>query len=493
MSHNLSNIRLSFLRRLTRDSLLYGLSSVVPRMLNYFLVVLHSRVFTTQEYGIITELYAYIAVLLILLTFGLETGFFRYAGIGDSSQEYKIYSTLFYFLAFTSTTFFLIILGSINFSSSLLLYDDNPSFILLTAGIISIDAHSSILFARIRFQEKPLLFSNIKITSVIINITLNFFFLLGFPSWGLYDPKFGVGYVLVSNLIASLAAWIIALVTTGGFPKCFSSKILHQLLRYSLPLLLAGLGGASNEFFDRFFIKFLSPSINPMADVGIYGANLKIAVLLILIIQVFRYALEPLIFRGSEDRNNPAILSFITRIFTLFSLWVALAIYFFLPLLQFLVGQHFRVGLDVIPILLLANVLYGLYFNTSFWFKLSGQTWYALLIVGVGLLITVLSNYILTPRISYYGAAWARVACYAVMVILSFSLSKKHFPIPYNWSNVFKSIVAILVILIVDSVVSLQSTVALLIFRTLLLFLLLLIMCKFEHFDFRLLARSRMD
>lgn len=431
---------MNYLKRLAGQSLVYGLSSVVPRVLNYILVVLHSRVFLPEEYGVVTELYAYIAILLVLLTFGLETGFFRYASQGDRAHEGRVYSTLFWFLACTSGLFFTLCWLFVQPLCQTLGYPGQGPLILMTAGLIAIDAHSAILFARLRLQGRPMVFSGIKIASVIINVGLNALFLLVFPRVGYYSTTFGVGYVLLANLLGSGIAWALALFATGGLPLGFDAGAMHRIMGYSLPLLLSGLGGTTNEFLDRFFIRRLSPAANTLAEVGIYGANVKIAVLLILIIQMFRYAAEPFFFSTAEARDNRWKLGQVTRIFNHTSLFIAAGIYLFLPALKYLVGVNFRAGLGVVPVLLCANLLYGLYFNTSFWYKLTGKTWYALLLVVLGMGVTMGVNWLLTPRISYYGAAWARVGCYSVMTAASLWLGTKHYPVPYNWPRFLKGI-----------------------------------------------------
>ncbi len=426
---------MGFLRRLASQSAVYGLSSVVPRLLNYFLVVLHSRVYDKGEYGVLTELYAYIAILMVVLTFGLETGFFRFARTDDPKSGEKTYGTLFYFLAATSTLFFAICWGFCAPISEALGYEGRESLLLITAGILGIDAWSAIIFAKLRWQQRPLVFSSIKIASVVVNVGLNLLFLVGFPKLGLYNAHFGAGYVLLSNLIASLGAFVCGIAVTGWLPPRGSRKELWAILAFSFPLLISGIGGTANEFLDRIFIKWLTPASDAMVELGVYGANAKIAVLVVLFVQMFKYAAEPFFFAQKGKEGDRNIYAIVTQYFTYFIALCAVGIWFAMPVLKHFVGRAFWDGLDVMPFLLLANVLYGLYFNVSFWYKLTKRTWYGVLFTFAGAAITIGVNLWLTPLIGYKGAAIARGCSYAVMIALCLMVGQRCYPIPYNFGK----------------------------------------------------------
>lgn len=426
---------MNVLRKLAGDSAIYGLGSVVPRVLNYFLVALHTRVFGAARYGQITELYAYIAILLVLLTFGLETGFFRFASAEKGEQGGRTYGSVFWFLGGTSTLFFGLTWLFLTPISGLMGYASRGDLILMLAGIIALDAWSAIIFDKLRLAGRAVAFCAIKITSVVINVGCNLLFLLAFPAWGLYDDSFGIGYVLLSNLLGSGASWLLAFWQTGGFPRWGGRAALATVFAFSLPLLIGGLGGTTNEFLDRFLIQWFTPSSNPLAEVGIYGANAKIAVLMIICVQMFKFAAEPFFFKEAASKADPKVYALVTKWFTYFTLAMLVGICFCLPVVQYFVGPEFRQGLHVVPILLVANVLYGLYFNVSIWFKILNKTWYAVLLTFTGAAVTVGVNMLLTPHISYFGAAWARVACYALMVTLCVAVGNRYFRIPYEWSK----------------------------------------------------------
>lgn len=482
---------MGILRKLASQSAIYGLSSVVPRLLNYFLVILHSRIFNESEYGIITELYAYVAVLLILLTFGLETGFFRFAGKKENHDPNsdRVFSSIFYFLGATSIFFFVLCFLFLTPIAEFLNYADQPSFLVMMFAILAIDSWAASLFNRLRWEERPMAFSAIKIASVIINVGLNLVFLLLFPRIGLYNKEFGVGYVLLSNLIGSAAAWLLAFIACHGVPRYFRWKIITPILAFSFPLLLSGLAGTTNEFMDRVFIKWLSPAADPMSELGIYGANGKIAILLVLFVQMFKFAAEPFFFSTADEKNDPKIYAHVTKYFWYFTLFILVGILFYIPLLQYFIGSSFRTGVNVIPILLVANLLYGLFFNVSFWYKLQKRTWYGVLFTLSGATVTLLMNLWLTPLLSYYGAAIARVASYTVMCVMCIIIGHKYFPVPYDYSRIIGSALLAGALVTLGSIISIDNIILLLAFRTILLVLLLLIIMRIENYTPRKLMQ----
>ncbi len=459
---------MGILTKLASQSAIYGLSSVVPRLLNYFLVVLHSRVFSQGEYGVITEIYAYVAMLLIVLTFGLETGFFRFADVNKPEESEKTYGSIFYFLLCSSALFLAASLLWTDGIAQAMGYSGNESFIRMTAAILAIDAFAAIVFDKLRWQGKALIFSGIKILSVIINVALNLIFLTGFSAWGWYAPSFNVGYVFLANLAGSCFSLAAALIMTGGLPKFGSLERLKPIMAFSFPLLISGLGGVVNEFLDRIFIKLLSPSNNPMDELGIYGANVKIAVLLVLFVQMFKFAAEPFFFAQAQGDNDPKVYAMVTKYFSYFTLLVMVGIIFYLPILQYFVGKEFRVGLGVVPILLIANTLYGFFFNTSFWYKIQKKTWYGALFTFSGAGVTVAVNLLLTPRLGYYGAAIARVCSYTAMIGMCLYIGQRHFPVPYEYGRIILATLASGLCIWLGMSLQMESTALLLIARSVL-------------------------
>jgi O-antigen/teichoic acid export membrane protein len=428
---------MDFIKKLAGQTAIYGLSSVVPRLLNYILVVLYTRVFLPEEYGVITEMYAYLGFLLVFLTFGFETGFFRFSS--NPSDRESVYSTAFLTLLAINILFFISISFFSNSLISALGYEGKPEYIIIMAAVIALDSISAIPFARLRLLNRPILFSTIKIIGVLVNVFFNIFFLIICPRVPflynsiIYNPDFAIFYVFLSNLISSIVTTALVLYFSGKLHFNFSYSHFKLLLVYSIPLLISGLGGTTNESFDRIFIKYLVPSDqNPLFQLGIYGSNVKLAVLMVLFVQMYRYAAEPFFFSKSNDKNSVFIYSISTKFFLAFSLLIFLFVGLFTDLLQFLVGKDFRQGLDVVPILLLANVFFGLFFNLSIWYKLNNKTWFGIYFTFTGAIVTILVNLLLIPKIGFYGAAWARLACYFVMCIMCFFIGRNYLKIPYD-------------------------------------------------------------
>ena len=443
-----------YIKKLAGQTALYGLSSVVPRLLNYMLVPLHTRVFNQPEYGIITEMYAYMAFLLILLTYGMETGFFRFAS--KESDSNKTYSTAFYSLLTTSTLFIILIYFFSGGIANVLGYNSNPEFIIYLAAIIGLDAFSAIPFAKLRLLNKPLTFSIIKIIGVVINVSLNVFFIVICPkseiltSYFLSSSYTLVHYVFLSNLISSSVVIIVLLFTSGILPNAFSFSRLKELLIYSFPLLVSGLGGTTNESFDRIFLKHLISTENdPLYELGIYGANVKLAVLMVLFIQMYRYAAEPFFFANEGKKDSRVMYSNLMKYFVVFTLLIFMGVGLFTEIFQILVGKGFREGLGVVPILLLANLFYGIFFNASIWYKLANKTWYGIYYVFSGAILTLVLYFVLIPIIGYYGAAIARLACYIFMTVLCFIGGQRHYPIPYDFKRIILYLTSAIILFII--------------------------------------------
>jgi O-antigen/teichoic acid export membrane protein len=451
-------------KSLFTQSLFYGLSTVVPRLLNYFLVPLYTRVFLPQEYGIITEMYAYLGFFLVLLTFGLETGFFKFASKYESID--KVYPTSFYFLLTSSiiaVTLFSFFSSAISTSLGI---NYHPYYIVILGLVISIDALSAITFAKLRYLNKALLFSSLKIIGVTVNIVLNVLFLVVLPkvSGFLVLKEIDlIGAVFISNLISSLLVFFISLIITK-IPKIqFNKLIFKELMIYSLPLLLAGLGGTTNETFDRIFIKYLIPQEdNPLYQLGIYGSNVKLAVLLVLFIQMYRFAAEPFFFQNQEENKKSNLFSKTITAFTVFCLIVFLGVSLNLPILKFMVGREFREQLSIVPLLLIANILFGTFFNFSFWYKLSGKTLYGIKYTFIGATITIIANFALIPIIGIYGSAISRIICYSFMNLLSYRDGKKAGFINWEKNNLFLYVlISVLIFIIGFSVYFYNETISL--------------------------------
>jgi O-antigen/teichoic acid export membrane protein len=476
---------MNYIKQLAGQTAIYGLSSVVPRLLNYLLVPLYTRVFLPEEFGIVTEMYAYLGFLLVLLTFGLETGFFRFASKSDDSS--LVYSTAFFSLLFSSSFF---ILAMILFSNSIVTalgYANNPEYVVYLAIVIGLDAFCAIPFAKLRLENKALVFSMIKLSGVILNVFLNFFFLTICPRLDIlsnsfiYNANFGISYVFISNLASSILITLLLLSKSSSIPTKFSFGTLKVLFMYSIPLLISGLGGTTNESFDRIFIKYLVPQdSNPLYQLGIYGSNVKLAVLMVLFIQMYRYAAEPFFFSTANQEDSQEKYSNMLKYFLVFTLLIFLGVGMFTDVFKYLVGSNFREGLGVVPILLLANLFYGIFFNLSIWYKLTNKTWYGIYYTFAGAMVTLSLNFILIPRIGYYGAAIARLACYILMCVLCYYGGKKYFPIPYQMRRMMIYLVSAIIIFNIGFFVNINIYYLSFIFRVGLIAAFLYIFIYFE-------------
>jgi len=413
---------------------------VLPRLLNYLLLTpFYTRVFERATYGIITELYAYVVFLLVLLTYGMETGYFRYAS--NSDRKDRVYTTVLGSLFITSSLFIAgMVLGSGSFGR-VLGYANHPEYISWLAIIVGIDAFTTIPFARIRLMNRPGKYALIRIAEVSINIGLNLFFLLYCPRHSdsnlvslLYNEDIGVGYVLISNLIASLSKLIFLLPEIfAAFKSVFDRKLLPVLLRYSSPLLIAGLAGTVNEALDRILLKHMLPAgTNPMEQLGIYGANYKMAVLMTLFVQMFKYAAEPFFFSKSEEKNAKKLYADVMTFFVISGLFIFLLVNIYLDYFILFIGKSFREGSEIVPVVLMANLIMGIFFNLSIWYKLTNKTHFGAILVLTGAAITILINVLFIPEYGYIASAWAHLICYSTMVLMSYAWSRKHYAVPYR-------------------------------------------------------------
>jgi len=439
------------IKKLAGQTAIYGLSSIVGRVLNYLLVPLYTRVFTTEQYGVVTEMYAYVAFLIIILTYGMETAFFRFSS--DSTDNKTIYGTSLRSILTTSAIFIFITSFFSQPIANWLRYPNHNEYVIWFAIIVGLDALSTIPLAKLRHQNKAFLFATANMVSIGLNIGLNLFFLVycknEYQSFGddsgwlvntFYNPETGVGYVFISNLIASigktlfLAPWIIS----KGSP--FSSKALKKMLIYASPLLIAGLAGIINEAIDRVMLKrMLMDLIGERAtleQLGIYGACYKIAMVIAIFIQAFRFAADPFFFAEKGKDNAQEVYATVMHFFVIACSFIFLAIMLYIDVVMGIVGEEFRVGVEIIPILLFANLLLGVYYNLSIWYKLTGATQFGAYIAIGGAVITVLLNYFLIPIWGYVGSAWATLICYFAMTIASYMIGQKKFPVKYQLGKI---------------------------------------------------------
>ena len=432
------------IKQLFGQTAVYGLGIVLPRLLNYLLLTpFYTRVFERATYGIVTELYAYVVFLLVILTYGMETGYFRFAS--NSEQKEKVYTTVLSSLFISSLLFVGLVWILVRPISSVLGYSQHPEYIKWLTAIVAIDAFTTIPFARIRLYNKPLKYALIRIAEVSINIGLNLFFLHYCPhhtdaQWiqAVYNEQIGVGYVLISNLIASSIKLLILIPDIlAAFRSVFELSLFRKIFSYSYPLLIAGLAGTINEALDRILLKHLIPlGQNPMEQLGIYGANYKLAVLMTLFVQMFKYAAEPFFFSKSEEKDAKKLYADVMLFFVVAGLFIFLLVILYINYFILFIGSDFREGVNIVPVVLLANLVMGIFFNLSIWYKLTNKTRFGAVLVIMGALITVIINALFIPRYGFVASAWAHLICYTTMVIVSYAWSRKHYAIPYKTGRI---------------------------------------------------------
>lgn len=427
------------LKQLAGQTAIYGVGTIVPRFLNYLLFPYLTRLMTTGEYGVVTDLYALIPFALVVLTMGLETGYFRFAGQAATERERKeVFETTWGAVSLFALLFFAAALLFTPALARIMDYAEHPSYIRLTAAIIALDAATAIPFARLRQQGRAKRFVALRLLSVAVNLALTVFFYSALPALasrgadaGMYDPAFGAGYVLVANLLGSAVVWV------GLYPSCHGArprirpKLLRAVMLYSLPLLISGIAGTANEFIDRQMIKYLVPA-GAMAQLGVYGAITKIAVVMMLFTQMYRLAAEPFFLADYRKSDFVAMNAAAMKYYVMASMFIFLGIALFKDLFSLIVGADFREGIFILPVVLGANVLSGVWLNLSFWYKREERTQLAVWVTFTGLFFTVVMNVALVPALGYVGAAWARLASEAAMVGVSYWLNRRYYPTPYD-------------------------------------------------------------
>lgn len=435
---------------LAKETAIYGVSSIVGKFLNWMLVPLYTYVLQQQsDYGIVTNLYAWTALLLVILTYGMETGFFRFIN-KEGENPRTVYTTSLITLFTTSLLFALACVLWQTPIATLIGYPSHSEFIAILGVTVAIDAFASIPFAYLRYKKRPLQFAALKLLFVFLNIALNLFFLVLCPKiqdWAIisswYNPNYGVGYVFVANILATAIQTVCLLPAVGeGFRSLgvqkfrssgvFSWGLLKQMLRYSLPLLVLGVCGIMNQTLDRILFPFFYEGADAQAQLGIYGACFKVAMVMMMFTQAFRYAYEPFVFAKHKDRESVAAYADAMKYYIIFSYMILLGMIFYLDLLKFIIAPSYWEGLKVVPVVLWTYIFQGVYFNLSFWYKLTDKTQWGAYFSILGVVITFALQAIFVPRIGYMASAASSTVCYMVIMLLSYFVGRKQLEIPYD-------------------------------------------------------------
>jgi O-antigen/teichoic acid export membrane protein len=410
------------------------------------LVPLYTGIFAPEEYGVLSELMVVVAFAMVVLTYGFETAFFHFTNKENDSE--KVLSTGFTSLLTSSLLFLFIASNHSQNIANLLHVPEHPNFINWLVWIMVLDVLTTLPFAKLRVCDRAWRFAFIRLTNITVNIGLNLFFYLLCPYLlkqeialeiinGIYDPNVGIGYIFISNLIASSVMLILLSPEIFKLKFSFDFQIWKKMIKYGFPLLIGGLAYVTNEMVDRLLLEYLLPADTATAQVGIYSACYKIAIFMSLFIQAFRYGAEPFFFAQAQKKDAKEQYAIVMRYFIAFTAFIFLSINVFIDIVKhFIQDEAYHAGLDVVPILLLANLFLGMYYNLSVWYKVSEKTRFGAYLSLAGAAITIGLNILLIPTMSYMGSAWATLICYASMCVMSYIFSRRHYPISYNWKYI---------------------------------------------------------
>ena len=429
------------LKSLVKDTALYGISSIVGRFLNYLLVPLYTIKITAESggYGVVTNVYAYTALLLTLLTFGMETTLFRFS-TKEGEDARKVYGTVLWLVTLVAATFAVLSLVFNAPLSALMGYADHPEYIACMTTIVSIDAVQSIMFAHLRQQGRAVKFVILKTGFILLSITLNLFIFLvapvlhaTHPEWmGWYDPHYSVGYIFIVNLICTSSITLGFIPELKGFTYGFDHRLARRMLRYAMPILVLGIAGILNQVADKITYLFILPGAEGEVQLGIYGACVKIAMIMAMLLQAFRYAYEPFVFNQSRGKDQDAMCAVTMKYFVIFTLLAFLVVVFYMDLFKYLVGPTYWEGLRVVPIVMMAEIFMGIYFNLSFWYKLNDKTYWGAIMSVIACAVLLAVNILFVPRYGYIACAWGGIAGYGTAMLLSYFIGQHYHPIRYD-------------------------------------------------------------
>ena len=430
------------LKSLAKDTAIYGLSSIVGRFLNYLLVPVYTYKIAAESggYGIVTNLYAYTALFLALLTFGMETTLFRFSN-KDGEDPRSVYGAALKMVGGVVLIFLAAVLILLRPISGAMGYAEHPEYIGCMAAIVAMDAFQAIMFSKLRLDRRPIKFMALKFAFIIPNILLTLFIFLVMPKMFGAHPgleqffvrfDYGVGLIFFANLLCTALVMLGFIPELKGLSVRLDKDLARRMLSYTWPLLLLSLVGILNQVADKILFPYLMPGTEGRVQLGIYGACVKIAMIVALLTQAFRYAYEPIVFNGSRSKDNPETLADGMKYFIIFTLLAFLAVMVYMPLLRHFIHPDYWVGLGVVPVVMMAEVFMGVYFNLSFWYKLTDKTWWGAVMSATGAAVMIAVNVLLVPRIGYWACAWGGFAGYGIAMLMSWIIGRRYFSVPYD-------------------------------------------------------------
>jgi len=443
-------------RSLIKDSTIYGGSTILVRMVNWLLTTLFTYTLAESEFGMMTNLYGYVAVFIVILTFGMETGFFRFVSQTEKYKSFTVYSTTLISVATIVGLFLILFLGFFNQVRPFIWSREIPNtYIRLVIIILSFDTISAIPFAYLRYKKRPIRFGFLKILNVVLYTLFCVFFLIVCPWINKHHPNliawfwrdnFNLGYVFLSNLLATSIQTACLLPFVTGFKYIFDRKLAKKMLRYCFPLMIMGLAGMSNQVVDKLVFPVVYPNPDKtFIELGIYSACFKIALIMMMFTQAFRYAYEPFVFEKSKDKNATQSYADVMKYFVVLGFFVFLGTTFYLDIIKYFISPKYFAALPVVPIVLIGELFFAVYFNLSIWYKLTDRTYWGTIFSTLGFILIIVLNIVFIPKYSYMACAWASFAGNGLIMVLSYIIGQKYYPVRYDLKSIFLySVVAML-------------------------------------------------
>jgi len=454
------------LKSLAKETAIYGVSSIVGRFLNYLLVPVYTIALPASSggYGVVTNIYAWVALILVLLTCGMETGFFRFANKGQDAPM-RVYSTTLLSVSIGSLVFVVLGLLFLEPIAGWLEYGEHPWYIGMMMIVVAMDAIQSIPFAYLRYKKRPIKFAALKLLFIFLNIALNLFYYV------ILEGN-DVGYAFLFNLVCTSVVMVCMIPELRGFTYVLDKELLKRMLRYSLPLVILGVAGILNQVADKIIFPFVYPDeVEATVQLGIYGAASKIAMIMAMFTQAFRFAYEPFVFGKSKEKDSREMYAQAMKFFIIFTLLAFLAVMFYLDILRHVIGRDYWDGLRVVPIVMAAEIFMGIYFNLSFWYKLIDETRWGAYFSLTGCTILILMNVFLIPKYGYIACAWAGFTGYGVAMLLSYFVGQKKYPIQYDLKAIGMYVLLAAVLYVAAEYVPIDNIYLRMAYRTILLLL----------------------
>lgn len=479
----------SGMKSLAKDTAIYGLSSILGKFVSWCLVPIYTMVLATGEFGIMTNIYSFTALLAVMLTFGMETGFFRFANKEENNPK-VVYANSLIFVGSLSLLFVIICLLFIQQVSDFLEYEDHTDYIAIMSLVVALDAFVSIPFAYLRFQKRPIRFATVRLTGIFSTIFFTIFFLLICPkinahnpsliSW-FYNPDYKEGYVFVANLMGSFLTLLLLVPQLVGFKYKVDKCLLKKMIVYCAPLLVLGIAGILNQTVDKIIYPYLfSDKKEAFEQLGIYSACSRLAIIMMMFTQAFRFAYEPFIFaKNREKGNSDRAYTEVMKYFIVFSLIIFLAVMFYMDIIKYFIrSDAYYQGLDVVPIIMFGYILFGIYFNLSFWYKMIDKTYFGAIFSIGGCIITIALNIIFVPQYGYIASAWATFICNLAMMLVSYYFERKYRPLDYDLKSIGLYSGLALILYAVSILIKIDSQSLRLVFNTVLLVIFLIVLVK---------------